>query len=208
MARTGESYTAARRVLIAAGDRPEPKIIDFVPPLPDETAARATGHGWQHWFDLLDAWGATAHTHGEIARWLSTEHRVPDWWTQSVTVAYERARGLRAPGQNAQGWMVSATKTINIPVERLWQSMADDALRDRWLLGAELRLRTATAPRSARYDWEDGSSRVYVSFEALADAKSRIAIQHERLPDSDARDEMKAWWRDRLSALRLVLENP
>jgi hypothetical protein len=46
-----------------------------------------------------NAWGPTGHT--EIARWLVAEHRIGGWWAQSVTVAYERARGVRAKHERA-----------------------------------------------------------------------------------------------------------
>ena len=207
MAKTGESYTAARRMLIASGDRPEPTIVDWTPPVSDEAMTNATGHGWEHWFGVLDAWGGTGHTHPEIARWLSDEHGVPPWWTQSITVGYEQARGMRAPGQHVDGWAVTATKTIAVPVERLFEAFADDDLRERWLSGADLRLRTATVPKTARYDWEDGSTRVNVGFLRVSDEKSTVAIEHARLPDADTADEMKAWWRSRVAALKPLLEN-
>ena len=33
-----------------------------------------------------------------------------------------------------------------------------------------------------------------------------MALSHERLPDADAADEMKAWWRERLTELKAQLE--
>jgi hypothetical protein len=48
--------------------------------------------------------GATERKHAEIARWLVTEHEVDSWWAQSVTVGYEQARGMRAPGQQSDGY--------------------------------------------------------------------------------------------------------
>ena len=206
MAKTGESYTAARRVLIAAGDRPDTAGHRFEPPVAEERVAEATGRGWQGWFGVLDGWGAASRSHTEIARWLREEHGVDGWYSQSITLGYERARGLRAPGERPDGFAVSATKTIAVPVERLFEAFEDEAARERWLPGADLRLRTATAPRTARYDWEDGSTRVNVGFDDLGEAKSRVAISHERLPDADTAGEMKAWWRERLAGLKSQLE--
>jgi hypothetical protein len=206
MAKTGESYTAARRVLIAKGDRPDGAAPEFRPTVSDAKVTEATGRGWEEWFGLLDEWGAVSRSHTDIARWLSAERGVPGWWAQSLTVGYEQARGLRAPGQRPDGWSVGASKTVAVPVERLFEAFADETLRERWLPGADLRLRTATAPRTARYDWEDGSTRVVVGFDALAESKSRVAIEHERLPDGDTAEEMKAWWRERVAALKVLLE--
>jgi uncharacterized protein YndB with AHSA1/START domain len=206
MAKTGESYTAARRMLIADGDRPETTPTNVEPPASDQAVRAATGRGWQEWFSLLDGWQATSRPHPDIARWLVEEHGVAGWWAQSVTVAYEQARGLRAPGQHADGWSVTASKTVAVPVDRLFAAFDDEAVRERWLPGAQLRLRTATAPRTARYDWEDGPTRVLVGFAPRGDEKSTVAIEHARLPDADTAAEMKAWWRERVAALKVLLE--
>ena len=206
MTKTGESYTAARRMLIANGDRPESADAQFKPPVADERVVEATGRGWKAWFEILDGWNATSRSHAEIARWLQDEHGVPGWYSQSLTVGYEQARGLRAPGQRADGFAAGASRTIGVPVERLFEAFTDDALRERWAPGVDLRVRTATAPRTARYDWEDGSTRVIVGFESAGESKSRVALSHERLPDSDTADEMKSWWRERLIELKSRLE--
>jgi hypothetical protein len=206
MAKTGESYTAARRMLIAQGQRPDAEPAPFEPPVSEERVADATGQGWQAWFEVLDGWGAAGRPHTEIARWLREEHGVDGWYSQSITVGYERARGLRAPGQRPDGFVAGASRTIDVPVERLFEAFTNDALRELWLPGAELRVRTATAPRTARYDWEDGSTRVIVGFEAAGDSKSRMALSHERLPDADTTEGMKSWWRERLTELKSRLE--
>lgn len=203
MAKTGESYTAARRMLIKSGDQPE--AAPFEPPMSDATVTNATGRPWLDWFKLLDAWGAAARPHPEIARWLVEQHEVGGWWAQSITVAYEQARGLRSPGERPDGWSISASKTISVPVSRIFEAFHDDDVRRQWLGNADLRLRTATPPRTARYDWEDGSTRVNIGFTKIADDKSRVALQHERLPDADSAEEMKAWWRQRLIALQELL---
>jgi uncharacterized protein YndB with AHSA1/START domain len=206
MEKTGESYTAARRMLIAQGHTPDSTLPPFEPPVAEERVVAATGRGWQPWLEALDAWGAASRSHTDIARWLREEQGVDGWYSQSITVGYERARGLRAPGQRPDGFAVSASKTIAVPVERLFEAFGDETLRERWLQGAELRVRTATAPRTARYDWEDGSTRVIVGFEAAGETKSRVALSHERLPDADSAEGMKTWWRERLIALKSLLE--
>jgi uncharacterized protein DUF4287 len=206
MHKTGESYTAARRRLIAAGERPEAEAAEFEPPMSDDAIRERTGRGWDEWFALLDAWQAASRPHPDVARWLRDEHGVNGWSAQSVTVGYERARGLRAPGQRPDGWSVTASKTVAVPVERLYAAFGDDGLRERWLPGAELHVRTASPPKSARYDWEDGSTRVIVGFYAKGDGKSQVALEHARLPDADTAEEMKSWWRERVGVLKEMLE--
>ena len=91
----------------------------------DESMVRATGRSHAEWFAILDAWGATDHTHTEIARWLGEAQGVRPWWTQSVTVAYERARGMRARHQMADGFSVSVTRTVAVDTERALAAFTD-----------------------------------------------------------------------------------
>jgi hypothetical protein len=69
-----------------------------------------------------------------------------------------------------------------------------------------LPVRTATAPRSARFDWEDGPTRLHVVFDAKDAARSTVSLTHVRLADAAEAERMKAWWRERLAALRALLE--
>jgi hypothetical protein len=202
MAKTGESYTAARHQLIAAGDQPDPGTPTYETVVSDERMLKATGRRHEEWFEILDAWGAKERTHTEIARHVSGELGVDGWWGQSITVSYERARGMRAVGQMKDGWTINASKTVDVPVDDLFDAVVEDRLRKEWLPDADLGLRTATKPRSARYDWEDGSTRVNVSFAAKGPHKATVFVSHERLPDADTADEMKTYWRAALAELK------
>jgi uncharacterized protein YndB with AHSA1/START domain len=168
--------------------------------------SEVTGRESEQWFAMLDQWEATGRSHTEIARWLQDEQGIAHWWAQSITVAYERARGLRAPGQRPDGFLVTSSKTVAVPVERLFDAFADEGRRERWLPGVQLRVRTAKAPHSARYDWPDGSTRIAIGFTELGERKSRVALAHERLPDAETADAMKAWWRERMAALKRLFE--
>lgn len=78
----------------------------------------ATGRDHRQWRDLLQAAGALAWSHAEIARWLVAEHGIDGWWAQGITVDFEQDRKGRLPGQQADGtFAVSMTRTV--PGERL-----------------------------------------------------------------------------------------
>ena len=201
MEKTGESYTAARARLL-------PEEPEWEARISAEKVKERTGRTWSEWFVLLDRWGASEREHAEIAAWLRAEHGVPGWWAQGVTVEYEKARGLRPIGGDRDGTLnVGASKTVAVPVERLFEAFADLELREQWLPGAPLRERTAQAGRGIRYDWGDGSTRVIVGFTAKSEAKSVVALSHERLPDSESADSLRGYWRERLAVLKTVLEN-
>ena len=205
MEKTGMSYAAARAALLAAAEPPKASQGPVLT-VSEEVIRRRTGRGWEEWFDLLDAWGAVERAHGEIARWVAAEHGADGWSSQSIAVSYERARGLRAVGERSDGFAATATKTVGVPVEVLYDAFTDESLRARWLPGAELRERTATRPKSARFDWGDGQTRLVVSFVAKGDAKSTLALSHERIPDAEQAERHKAYWRERVGVLKEVLE--
>ncbi|QTX04100.1 hypothetical protein [Agromyces archimandritae] len=79
----------------------------------NEAVERATGKSRDAWFALLDGEDATTRTHTEIARLLVEDFGVDAWWAQGLTVAYEQVRGIRLPGQRADGsFEVSVTRTL------------------------------------------------------------------------------------------------
>jgi Domain of unknown function (DUF4287) len=223
MAKTGESYTTARLQLLrkaeADADAPEgPAIVtDSAAPeletvpreamgVPDEAMLAKTGRTHAGWFALLDAWGATGHNHTEIASWLKADHGVPGWWSQSISVAYERARGMRARHEMAGGFEVTVNRTIAVPSATVLAAFTDEAIRERWLPGAGMRQRRTTAAASARFDWREPASRVVVFANAKGTDRTTVTVVHEKLPDAEAAVEQKAAWRDRLATLKNDLE--
>jgi hypothetical protein len=209
MERTGESYTAARTTLLRADEPPGPRGAPTLRlKTSDENIRRRTGRGWEEWFAMLDDWGASERSHREIARWLAEQQgAVPlAWNVQAVVGGYELARGLREVGEKDDGFAVTASRTIAAPVGRLYDAFVDESARERWLPGAVLFERTATRPKSVRFDWGNGTTRVHVTFLAREEAKSTVALEHRRLADAGEAARSKAYWRERLIALKELLE--
>jgi hypothetical protein len=203
MEKTGESYSAARAMLLAADGKASEGVTLT---MSDEAIRKRTGRGWEEWFDLLDEWGAAERTHTEIARRVSKEQGIDGWSSQSVTVSYERARVGRALGEHADGFSITASKTVAVPVDRLYEAFVNGAKRKRWLPDGQLRVRTSIKPKSVRFDWGDGTTRVAVGFTAKGPGKSQVALEHSRLPDAGEADTMKGYWRDRVATLKEQLE--
>ena len=145
MAKTGESYTAARAMLLR-GEEPA-GAAEVRLATSDETIRERTGRGWEEWFGMLDEWGAAGRSHRETARWLAEQQGLHPlaWNVQAVASSYERARGLREPGEKNDGFAITASKTVGVPVERLYDAFVDDSLRTDWLPDGQLSARTATS---------------------------------------------------------------
>jgi len=171
----------------------------------DASVREHTGRDYAGWFSLLDERGAVHRSHTEIAAWLGRDQGVPAWWAQSVTVAYEQARGLRVPGQKKDGFAVSVSRTVRAPVERLFAAFVDEGERGRWLPDHEFAVRTATAPRRLTADF-DRSTRITARFTAKHGGGSTVAFEHTKLADAASAARAKEFWRHRLGRLTAMLE--
>jgi hypothetical protein len=174
----------------------------------DAAVQRATGRDWSEWFGLLDKAGSAKLDHTTIARRLGEEHPgLPPWWRQMVTVHYERARGLRVTHQKFDGsFCASVSKTIGVPVARLYDAWADARKRARWLPAAPLQIRKTTKDKSMRITWDGGPGGLDVQFLAKGPAKSQVSLDHEDLPNLAAVSKSKAYWRLAVARLKAVLE--
>lgn len=168
---------------------------------------RATGRDRDEWFGVLDDWGALGRPYREIASWLTGEHGMSSWWAQKLIVEYEQARGLRKPGVRRDGtFEVGASKTLAVPVERAYSAFTEPKVRSRWLPKEALTELDGSLPgKVARFDRTDGT-RVVVQFDVQTAGKCTVSVQHQRLSDVQAAEAAKAYWRERLAALKTMLE--
>jgi hypothetical protein len=172
----------------------------------DEAVKKATGRDWAEWLKVLDKAGGRKLGHREIAGIVSEKFGAPPWWSQMVTVTYERERGLREVHQTASGFSASVSRTIAAPVDEVFAAFDDAKRRRSWLRVPKLTVRTSTANRSMRITWPDGTS-VEVGFYAKGDAKSQVAVQHSKLADKEDVAARKALWTEALTRLREQLES-
>ena len=222
MQKTGESYTAARAQLLKSrtSSAPEPArppvttVVADAPPdyaklagMSDAAIEAATGCNWKRWVGALDHVKAHEWSHRAIADYVHEKFKVPDWWTQAVTVGYERIRGLREIGQRRGGsYEASKSRTFGAPVEAVFDAFAKARRRSRWLPDVKLTVRKATPNRSVRITWEDGTS-VEVWLTAKGKEKCSAQVAHRMLKDRESAARAKAYWGDRLEALAGVLSS-
>jgi hypothetical protein len=171
----------------------------------DEAVSKATGKNWQDWFEILDAAGARSMDHKGIVAFLNQQHEISPWWQQSVTVVYEQNRGMRDKHETAQGYQMSRSKTIDVPVDRLYQAWESEMERERWLPDQNLTIRKATPAKSIRITWEDGSN-LEVYFYPKGEAKSQVTVQHSKLATQGDVDRLKGFWGEALDRLKNHLD--
>jgi hypothetical protein len=213
MQKTGESYTAARLHVVkpspvmkkdaaasAASAQTTPDL-EALAGMSDAAVKKATGCDWARWVRTLDRHDASVMSHGEIVRLVSEEFHAGSWWSQMVTVGYERIRGLRQTGQSRDGsFRVTTSKTITAPASQIFQAWKSARARAKWLPGVKLTVRRAIATRSLRMRWEDDTP-VAVAIYPLAAGKYRVSVEHDKLASREDVDRLKAFWKQALAAL-------
>lgn len=229
--KTGESYTAARRQLLLARDKrvDAPAVVPDVSATPakpapqfkggvtEESARQKTGHGLDHWFAVLDAFGAMDKGHTATAAYLYKEHGVPGWYAQGITLAFERARGLRVPNQTCDGtFQVSVSKTMSAAVAEVAEALRSAERRALWLQGADIALVNALdaafkgkKPREVktkgsnyawlRFPWDGRAVTIYIT--GKPNGRTSVVADNIDLTDAAQVEQRRAQWRVALDGL-------
>ena len=171
-----------------------------------EAVQAKTGKTWLEWFDILDKAGARKMDHKQIVAYLSEQHQVGPWWQQMVTVGYEQERGLREKHEMPEGYQISRSKTIAVPVGKLYKAWKDGRVRRHWLPEPGLTIRRATSDKTIRASWADGTTSLDVAFYPKGENKTQVTVQHNKLADADEAGRMKAYWAAALNGLKEMLE--
>ncbi len=240
VAKTGERYTTARRhvlkALQARTGSPAPHedssstatlvasptaAVSVKGAVSDAKCRDKTGHNLAHWFDVLDRFGAVQKGHAAAARHLRDAHGIDSWYSQGITVAYERTRGLRAPNQRRDGeYEFSASKVVAADTKTVMAALVEKRRRARWVDGVDPDLIGALSAALGaagskgfivkadgqaryRYTWDGTTVEVYVT--PKPGGKSSIVVQHIKLPSPDVVEERRTQWRTTLTALAAYL---
>ena len=207
MQKTGQSYTTARAHLT----RPTPTTprlstaeLESLAGVKDQTILEKSGKSWAEWVRILDAIDGAKLSHTKIATYVHEEFGVDGWWSQSVTVGYERIRGLREKGQRRSGrFDASKSKTLPVSAKVAFDAFVDARTRKKWLKGVDVTIRTATSPKSVRIGMPDGS--IVAVWITAKGEKCAVAVQADNLPTRAEANTRKAFWTEKLAALEELL---
>ena len=199
MTKTGERYTAARSVVLAqSANRKRTWISE--PETPDDKTREATGRGWDEWCDVIEAWGGRSEGHAAIARHLAATYGLTGWWSQGVTIGYERITGLRVVNQMTDGtFTASKSKTLDLDVDLLRSLLIDDDARRDLFPRHDTVLRSKPTSKALHIGFDEGAA--LFSFDAATNGRTRLTVSHEKLPSSEAADRWRFYWAEWLDAL-------
>ena len=165
----------------------------------DDKLVAATGKATAEWHRLLDAENADTWKHPQIARWLAETHGVDGWWAQGITVGYEQARGMRLPGQLADGTF-TASSSKSLPGTQLHVL---DLVVVAYTAASGLRpasVRREAKHPTARWKLADGTS-VLATVSPGDGGKSRAVLTRLKLTAPDLLEPAKLELAETLAAL-------
>ncbi len=200
MAKTGEKYGAARRVLLEQASTRDPRAWVSEPQHADEVIRENTGRSWDEWRDLIEAWPGHAEGHAAVASWLQGEHGVDGWWAQAVTVGWERISGRRLPHQMADGTFTANTSaTVATDHVALRELLLDHDGRAALFPGMAVELRSRPTSKNIRLGFDSGVAEISVA--PKGDRRATITVQHAKLSSPADVKHWKAYWGEWLEAV-------
>ncbi len=169
--------------------------------------ALETGSGisWKDWLEFLRPHQKLSHTDmarlalGEIIR--VGQSNSPEWWAQSVTIAYELHIGRRQPGQQSSGtFSVTVSKTILAERDNAL-AMWIDAVGPRKAFDG---IQIVGNPRISgtekwsywRCDLEDNSKISVNITDKNTPDKSSLSINHDNLKSAEDVEKWRSFWKN------------
>jgi hypothetical protein len=181
-----------------------PKPSNISERVGDNAIKAKTGKTWSQWIALLDRAKSYEKPHKEIAAWLNRERGLSPWWSQTVTVGYEQAKGLRVLHQKTNGFEISVSRTLSVSTTRAFTAWRNVRSRKRFL-DESLTLRTATSPKSLRFNRGD-ETMIEIRIASKGSDKCQVAVQHFKLKTASSAAAMKKYWAKILDSMKTTLE--
>ena len=196
----------------------------------DEARVREkTGKGWDEWFSIIDSMGGMPLGHTKIAKALRDQHGVDPWYSQMLTVQYERERGGRKINQRAKGFDISFQRKIKAPVDRVYRAWTEPDELNRWFT-TKAKVEAKVGGRYSNADGDAGEFRrvepnkrlvftweqkqhqpgsvVDVMFMPEGPEKTVVYLTHRKLQSKEDADDLKnGGWRWALDSLKSYLES-
>ena len=174
----------------------------------DKLVLPETGKTMEQWFEVMDKKGASKMPQENIfflTGKIKGLSNLSEWNRNLFTTSYTWHKGLRQRGEKQGGFEISVSKTVNVPLNDLYNSFVNDAQRKKWLK-EKIVIRKQTENKSARVTWTDEVTSLSIDFYAKGKDKSQIVVQHMKIEDAQKADVMKVFWGEKLSEMKELLE--
>ena len=170
-------------------------------PVTDEACKQATGKTLDEWAEAIKANPDIADKRRDALFWISeTTTRTTEgaWWATTIWVEYEKRISRVQKDGRPEGYNICSTKTIAAPIEKVQKALEGE-------LSNITRVRDGKDIRAIWQTEGKGETDIEVQF-ATTGNKIGITVNHKRIPERDEADGARAYWSERLAAIKVALE--
>ncbi len=196
-------------------------------PLTDAEIKERTGKTWDQWFKALDEFGGPDKGRREIGNLLHTKHKLDPWMSSTLIVEYEGARNVLEKDGRPKGYMICATKSVNVDADAAFAAWSAPKQWDRWFSnksafqfkesaryttggGDTGEFKKIRPGKAIRFTWENPKHTpgtvVEVTFPPKSPGKCTVMVAHDRIQTRAEADELREAWGNVLDKLKTVLE--
>lgn len=195
----------------------------------DAAVKAKTGKTWAQWFARLNQWGARTKAHRDVAAYLHTQCGTTGWWSQMITVEYERLHQSRRIGERPTegGFTMDVQRTIRSSPKNAFDTFLQPEHAAKWFTKkatAEVRVGgsysnsdgdqgeflAVESPKRARFTWDNKrhcpGTIVELTVRDAGPGKVAVRISHSRLRSARDREKMKQGWSWALDSYKSYLE--
>lgn len=192
-------------------------------PTSPESCQAATGHPYDHWFQVIETAGFANKRREAIQLIYDALGRGKDtWWATTIWVEYERAKGVLKKDGRPEGYNICCTKGFAQTPEQIFPHFAAEEAMRAWAPewsgamteGSAFRCGGCTGVigrirpnKDIRMTWETpgfGPSEIEVQF-TVTGAKTTVNIFHKRMATRDEADGFRRGWGEALDRLKALV---
>ena len=197
------------------------------PEISDAIVKEKTGKTLKAWFAELDKAGGLETGRRDLVSAIYEAANKDVWWSTTLVVEYERAKGQKEKDGKPTGYSICSTKTIAAPLERVFGAFGDAAQLDQWL-GPKTKIdfkeggsfangdgdrgtfKRIRANKDIRLAWENDKlapgTAVDVMFADKGKGKTGITLNHTRIQSRRDADRVREAWSAAFEQLKALLE--
>ncbi len=128
---------------------------------------------------------------------MNNTYPIDGWWSQGVTVGYERITGRRLPFQRDDGTFTAGrSRTIAVDAVALRAMLLSEADREDRFPGSKVTLRSKPTSNALRLGIDNGidSGVVLIEITPQASGNVKVSVAHAKLASLDEVDAWKHYW--------------
>lgn len=170
-------------------------------PVTNEACMAATGKTFDEWVEAIGGNSEIANRRRDAILWIVGSERSAEavWWATTIWVEYEKRIGRVQKDGRPEGYHICSTKSISAPIDKVQKALEGE-------FASITRVRDGKDIRATwRTEGTAGDTEVEVQL-AQAGPKVGITLNHKRIPERDEADGARAYWSERLVALKAKLE--